>query len=441
MILGVGTATRVDNSTITPVEVKCRYTCTAQVKASDARPSPGKDGIPKPLDSLVVLTWRIPKLPAVIVETATLRQDSFAETLRIFQGALQAQGLAYIASCQRIIWALQPALADAGPKLQNAYLALGRDLPEPETYHGFAAFRHLAMVAASMEALVPGEPQILGQVRSAVKACSDAGVLGPDLRHVFDLVLRTAKSVRTKTRFFEGKVSILPLASDVLAQSIRTRQKPRAVLLGTGEMAAKAARMIQRMAPTCRLHVVSRDWGRAVAAATDWGATAHSLGDFIRDPPAMDVAVLAMDTDKPLLSAAWLKAQASRQPLTILDLAIPRNAERPPIPVRDLKIVQLDELAAISEAGKARRGAAYEDALRVLDGELDRIEQEYNERCHASTMSQLTQRFRSVAEQRWRDAPPYLDLENTPARKWYEQTVRALLHEASKAVKGGGRLR
>src|ERR1051326_327211 len=260
--------------------------------------NPGRGGAPEPLEALVVLTWRMPATSAAVVEAGTLAQDTLPETLRTFQAALEAKGVAYIATCQRIIWAIQPARSSIESTLRGAYLTLARPLPEAERYEGFAAFRHLAEVAASMDALVPGEPQVLGQVRSAVKTCDDAGVLGTDLRHVFDLVLRTAKSVRAKTRFFEGKVSILPLAADVLGRAISTRPQPSAAVLGTGEMATKAGRMIQRMAPNCRLHVVSHDCKRAAAAAMEFGAAALSLEDFLGNPPAIDAAVLAMEAEQ-----------------------------------------------------------------------------------------------------------------------------------------------
>lgn len=388
------------------------------------------------MDQVTLLSWRTPSADAATLEQATFPLSALESHLRDARQTLNLPGLCYIATCQRVLWVLQQAPPDAQEALRRWYASLGRgSLPLPERHVGFEAFRHLSEVASSLDSLVPGEPQVLGQVKQAVRRSDQAGVLGPDLRHVFDLVLSTAKTVRSQTRLFEGKVSLVPLAKEAMADAIATTERPAAAIVGTGEIGSKAAELVRSIRPDATLHVVSRSEDRARASAQTRGATGHTMESFLAAPPPVQLLVLAMEVDVPFVSASWLARLAARGPVTVLDLALPRNAEAPEWAVPGLRLIQLDDLTRLSEAAKRHRDAAYDEAVRVLEDELDKVRHDYDLRCHASALHQLTQRFLAVSERRWRDAAAGVDKEDPKARKWYEQTVRALLHEATAIVK------
>ncbi|MHB1260448.1 MAG: glutamyl-tRNA reductase [Thermoplasmatota archaeon] len=388
------------------------------------------------MEAVTLLTWRTPKCDAQALEQATL-PDAAAQGLAAAKERLETNGLFYLATCQRVVWALEGVATDPLPALRQYYAAFGRTPPEPERFDGFNAFRHMAEVANSLDSLVPGEPQVLGQVKQAVNACEKAGVFGGNLRHVFDLVLRTAKTVRSNSGLFQGKVSLIPLAEQAIQSRLAVPETPCAVIAGTGEMGQKAAQMVRRLRPDAQLHVVSRDSQRAREAAIAIGATPWALHDFLRAPPAMDVFVASMDTTVPLFDAEWLQARCTHRPLTVLDLGMPRNTELPAGNLPNLELIQLDQLTALSEKARQQRDSAVEEATRILEDEVDRVRHDYDLRCHASTLRQLAERFEHVAAQRW-DSASSLDRQDPRLRKWYDQTVRALLHEATLAVKQPG---
>ncbi|MHB8632393.1 MAG: glutamyl-tRNA reductase [Thermoplasmatota archaeon] len=391
------------------------------------------------MDAVTLLTWRSPIADAAVLEHAALAGANLDLQLRATKERLGVSGLGYLATCQRVVWILQEAPADCQAKLLQSYADQGRaDLPPPERREGFEAFRQLAEIASSLDSLVPGEPQVLGQVKQAVALCEEAGVLGPDLRHVFDLALRTAKAVRSQTSLFEGKVSLIPLAQDAMRDALKSQQNARAAIVGTGEMAMKAIELLRHIRPEAEIHVASRGRERARMVAERHAVVPHTLDAFLASPPPVQLLILAMEVEQPILSAAWLTRQAQAGPMTVLDLGLPRNAEAPMHLPQGLHLIQLDDLVALSEQAKTRREAAYEDAMGVLEDELDRVRQEYDARCHASTLFQLSQRFKAVSEERWLAAHPHLGRDDPWARKWYEQTVRALLHEATQAVKTSG---
>lgn len=387
------------------------------------------------MEAVTLVTWRAPRCDARALELATLPVVD-AGVLSSVKQRTATNGLLYLATCQRVVWVLEGCTQDPIAALHQHYALLGRELSAPERHDGFEAFRHLAEVASSLDSLVPGEPQVLGQVKQAIQGAEVAGVLGSNLRHVLDLVLRTAKAVRSDSGLFEGKVSLIPLAEQAIQARLTSKSHPSAVVVGTGEMAQKAMQMVRRLRPEAQLHVVSRGATRAQTVAANHNAKPWSLQDFLRAPPSMDVLVAAMDATAPIIDATWLASIPGRE-LTVLDLGMPRNVEPPAESLPGLELIQLDQLVALSEQARRHRDAAVEDAMRILEDELDRVRHEYDLRCHASTLRQLAQRFELVAQQRW-DSVAGVDQQDPRLRKWYDQTVRALLHEATLAVKKPG---
>ncbi|MCA1819987.1 MAG: hypothetical protein LC620_08080, partial [Halobacteriales archaeon] len=201
--------------------------------------------------------------------------------------------------------------------------------------------------------------------------------------------------------------------------------------------------LLQAIRPDCKIYLVSRVFQRARVGAAGTPVEPVDLSSFLERKGNLHAIVLAMQKTEPVLNAEWMTRQAASGPFAVVDLGMPRNAEVPRTPIRGLRLVQLDDIVAMSQQAKSRRSAAYEDALRILDDELDRIEHDYNLRCHASTIHQLSQRFQVVSEQRWQKGQAHVDPKDAKARKWFEQTVRALLHEAAEVVKSpwGGRPR
>lgn len=389
------------------------------------------------MEELSVVTWRVPRASASVVEAAALPEQGRDETLRALRDAAGAQEMVYLPTCQRVLFALLHAPPDAEARLRDAYARLaGRALPPGESFRARDAFRHLAEVASSLDSLVVGEPQVLGQVRAAAAESDARGLSGPGLRHVVSLVLHAAKAVRTDTALFRGKVSLVPLTEGLVAQRLRERPRPRAAVLGTGQIGEKMLELLARH-DGVDLHVVSRRRERAAEVASRYGAAPLALDEFLASPPErLDLVALAMPLERPVLDAARLRAMARDHPLLVLDLAVPRNAEPLPEPVEGLQLVQMDDLSRMS--GEARR--AREDevgaALALLDRELDRIEEAYEARKLAHDLAQLRERFDEVARERLALHPGAPD--EPDFAKWYDQTVRALLHEATAAVKRAG---
>jgi glutamyl-tRNA reductase len=218
-----------------------------------------------------------------------------------------------------------------------------------------AARAHVFAVAAGLESVVQGEPQILGQVRAALRRSQDSGTVGPTLNAVLQHALRTGKRVQAQTRVGEAGRSLLSVALD-LAGDVGGST---AVVLGAGSLARLALSELTRR-DARDLVVANRTLGRAVAAAGDSGARAVALGDRAALRTALaaaDLVVSCTGAAHAVLSLATVReALALREPgrdLVVLDLALPHDVEPAVGALPGVRIVDLGSVAA-SGRGLAR---------------------------------------------------------------------------------------
>lgn len=222
-----------------------------------------------------------------------------------------------------------------------------------------AARAHVLAVAAGLESVVQGEPQILGQVRAALRAGQDGGTVGPTLNAVLQQALRLGKQVQARTRAGEAGRSLVSVALD-LAPDVRGGE---AVVVGAGSLAGLAVAELRRRG-IASLTVVNRTLARAhsVAASDPAGQTvarALALADtdgLVAALAAADVVVSCTGATGAVLARETVEAALARRSgreLTVLDLALPHDLDPAVAALPGLSVVDLDTVAA-SGLGSAR---------------------------------------------------------------------------------------
>lgn len=388
------------------------------------------------MDELTVVTWRSPRVSAIILESVTFPETERNNVLMKLKEACGARELCYVATCQRVVFAL--LAPDSIEPLAGLAHGGDQEAPRaPETFRGRDAFHHLAEVASSLDSLVPGEPQVLGQMKAGVAQSRAMEVSGPHLDHAFSHVFRAAKAVRRETELFRGKVSVLPLLDEELERWLGAKEDARAAVLGTGRLGLAVAGRLRKSFPAADLVLVSRSQGRATAAAAAGECEPADLAGFLSSPPRVDVVVCAMASDAPVLMDDEIQRIARGHALLVIDLAMPRNAGLIGPPPAGVKLLQMDELARLSAINATHRERELEPARTILARELARTEAEYAERASAHILAMLTSRFDAVRDER-RDVAPAQSRSDPAFDKWLDQTVRALLHESARAVKEAG---
>lgn len=270
-----------------------------------------------------------------------------------------------LSTCNRTeFYVVANEVSAAEGRLRDAVLhARARDLlgagPHRYVRTGAEAAEHLFRVAASLDSMVLGDVQILGQVKEAHALARQAGAAGPVLDRLFECALHTGKRARAETAIGTGTVSIASVAVEIAATGLGGLAGLHVVVVGAGETARLAARHVAQQQPAS-LSIVNRGRERALTLAAEVGGEALPLGAVGDALARADVVFAASRATVPLISRAQVEsALVSRagRPLWLMDLAVPRNVESgagelPGVvlhPVDDLK-VRLDHHLATRTA-------------------------------------------------------------------------------------------
>jgi glutamyl-tRNA reductase len=256
--------------------------------------------------------------------------------------------------------------------------------------------RHLFRVAAGLDSLVVGEPQILGQVKEAHAAATAAQAVGPVLNRLFHSSFGVGKRVRAETALGSGAVSV-SFAAVALARKIFGDLKGRNVLVvGAGEM-GKLTALHMKSQGVQRVTIVSRTMAHAARTAEAIGGASAVPWDGIDSALATsDIVITATGSAAPILTKAHLEAvmrPRRNRPLFIIDIAIPRDVEPAAGEIEQVFLYNIDDLQATVRENLARRAGEMARGEAIVAQELDRFAAWFRSRGAIPTLVALRQRF------------------------------------------------
>ncbi len=345
--------------------------------------------------------------------------------------------LTLLATCDRIELITLDTEAETARRSFAAYLAERLGAVEDElasalyVHEGPQALRHLFAVASSLDSLVLGEPHILGQLRAAHRAASEAGLVGGGLEAALQGAFAAARRVRRETRIGERPGSIAAAALEVAREIHGDLDRAVAVLIGVGEMG-------ELMVDQLRLAGL----GRLVVAGTPPAAEAIALRlscPWVSFPPTDallaegDILVAAATGGPRTLSAATMAAvlrQRRRRPVFVIDAAIPPTVEPAVNDLDGAFLYTLDDLERAAIAGRSAREVAAAEAWTVLDDEIAAFHRRQAERAAVPAVTALRRHFEAVRTAMLRDQPG-LDAEAAT-----RLLVNRLLHAPSEVLRG-----
>jgi len=262
--------------------------------------------------------------------------------------------------------------------------------------------RHLFRVAAGLDSLVLGEPQILGQVKQAWAAARGAGTLGGQLDRLFQQAFVAAKRARTDTRIGANPVSVASTAVR-LAQATFSRLEDAVVLLvGAGETIELAARHLVQ-ARAGRLLVANRTLAHAQDLASRHGGVALPLAGLERHLAEADVVFSATASREPVISRTQVEAalQARRhRPMLLIDLAVPRDIAPDVAELKDAYLYTVDDLERSVQENRRNRREAADAAEAIIDLQVVR----YAEMLAAGPLNEPLRKLRAHGENARADA-------------------------------------
>lgn len=373
--------------------------------------------------------------------SASLRERLFfdpSETPAVLE-SLREKGLASalaLATCDRVeIVTLHDDPGRAADIVLDALSVrsgVARDELDPQSIRleGRAALHHLFSVAGSLESLIVGEPQVLGQVRAGDRQSRQAGMVDPTLDTMLSAAYRAAKRVRTETAIGERPVSIASAAERIAGNVHGDLSATSALLIGGGEMGALIAEHL-RSAGLDRLTVTTRIAAQAQGLARLLGGhygLYEDLDDLLADA---DIVIAAIGGGRPQVMAETVRqaiARRRRRPVFLIDASIPGDIEARVNDLDGAFLYDLDDLEAMASEGIAGRDGEAAAARLIVDDEVDRFLRDQDGRDADPLVTALRRHFEGARQQALADAG------DDPARAT-ELLVNRLLHEPSTALR------
>ena len=241
--------------------------------------------------------------------------------------------------------------------------------PHVYIWQNTEAARHAFRVASGLDSMVLGEPQILGQLKQAIKTAETHGVIGTTLGQLFQRSFAIAKKVRSNTEIGAHSVSMAAAGVRLAARLFERFEELDILLVGAGEMIEHCAAHFQARKPR-RMVIANRSEARGHALAQRWQAEQMPLADLPLRLHEFDIVISCTASTLPLIGLGAVKAalkQRRHRPVFMLDLAVPRDIEPQVKNLSDVFLYTVDDLAEVVQSGMDQRRQAYHHAESIIE--------------------------------------------------------------------------
>ena len=384
--------------------------------------------------------------PVEVRERLAVTPDRLEQELREISVKGRFDEALLISTCNRV--ELYATSANPIEAAQSAKKALAERLSEAATdevlyqQRGVDVIRHVFRVASSLDSLVVGEPQILGQVKEAFDAAKGAGTVGTLLGRCFTQAFATAKRVRSETGIAEGTVSVSSIASELAKKIFGNLEGRRTLLLGAGEMGESAARSLRQTGT--QLHVVNRSEERAQKLAEACGGRAVPYERLSIELAEADVVIASTASPNFILTPKLMKGVVRtrrHRPLFIIDIAVPRDVDPRVGNMDNVCVYDVDDLQQVADENLSVRAREAAQAEHIVEEEVESFLSWRRSLELAPTIVALRKRFAQIAEDELDRALPRLESAGPSDRLVLEamgrSLVNKLLHQPLTQLKSG----
>ena len=236
-----------------------------------------------------------------------------------------------------------------------------------------SVYRHIFRVACGLDSMILGEPQILGQMKTAYQAAYDAGTLGKHLGKLFQHTFTAAKKVRTDTSIGSSPVSIAFAAVQLAQQIFDKLSEQTALLIGAGETIELAARHLSQQG-IGRIIIANRTYDKAHMLASKFNGYAIALSELPMHLAEADIVISSTASQLPILGKGRVESALKKRrhkPMFMVDLAVPRDIEAEVEQLRDVYLYTVDDLQHTIDQNMNSRRLAAEQAEEIIDTQVD----------------------------------------------------------------------
>ena len=277
------------------------------------------------------------------------------------------------------------------------------DALEGHTYSllGDEAARHAFRVASGLDSMVLGEPQILGQLKDAVRVAREAGALGSTLHQMFQRSFAVAKQVRSSTEIGAHSISMAAAAVRLASQLFENLADTRVLFVGAGEMIELCSTHFAAKTPK-HIAIANRTLERGEKLASQFGGEVMRLADLPQRLHEFDIVISCTASTLPLIGLGAVERalkQRKHRPMFMVDLAVPRDIEPEVKSLEDVYLYTVDDLSDVVQTGQANRQAAVAQAEAIIAAGVQSFEHWLDQRSNVPLIQQL-----NAQTETWREA-------------------------------------
>ncbi|MCS3902081.1 glutamyl-tRNA reductase [Methylohalomonas lacus] len=314
--------------------------------------------------------------PVALRERVNIGPEAVPEALAGLRAASGAEEAAILSTCNRT--EVYCALGDGDPAAVVDWFQSYHQLPDQQirphlySHPNASAVKHMMRVASGLDSMVVGEPQVLGQMKSAYDTALQAGAIGNLLNRLFQHSFSVAKEVRSRTAVGHHPVSVAFAAVRLAQHIFGDLRGYTALLLGAGETIELTARHLHKNG-LGRLVVANRNLARAQDLAADYSGYAISLTDLPQHLAEADIIIGSTSSPMPLIDLAQMQAAIQtrkHRPVFIVDMAVPRDIDPAVGDLNDVYLYSVDDLREVIEENLRNRHEAALEAEEIINDQV-----------------------------------------------------------------------
>jgi glutamyl-tRNA reductase len=301
-------------------------------------------------------------------------------------------------------------------------------------FQNMEAARHLFEVAAGLDSLVVGEPQILGQVTRALELARGQNTAGPVLNRIFQAAIHAGKRTRTETAISRNPASVSSLAASLSERAVQNISETQVVILGAGEMAELAVEALRKRGAQ-KILVVNRTLERAQDLVRRWGAQATTFENILPALESADILISSTGAPHTLISAQMVNEimkNRMERPLVLIDIAVPRDIDQDVAHHPKVTLYDIDDLNTKLEHSLAERMAEVPQVKNILEEELSVFDEYWRSLDMLPLIADIRQNAESIRqtelEKTLRRLPDLTEAERNHIEAMTQALVKKLLH-------------
>lgn len=340
--------------------------------------------------------------PIELREKLSINSEDLPSALKDFIKLDQVNEAAILSTCNRTeIYCSHEAIKPEKPiEWLSSYHGLNGQEIKPlfYTHPDSEAVKHLLRVASGLDSMVLGEPQVLGQLKTAYQTALDSGYIGKHLNRLFQHSFRVAKVIRSKTEIGAHPVSVAFAAVRMAQQIFGDLDNQTVLLIGAGETTELVAKHLHDR--NCqKLIVANRTIERAQKLATEFSGYAITLSDIPNHLPEADIIITSTASQLPILGKGAIESAIKKRkhrPVFIVDLAVPRDVEPEVGSLKDVYLYTVDDLKDVVQENLNNRKQAAIQAEEIINTQVNEFMDWFNSLTAISTITSLRQHAEQI---------------------------------------------